>query len=460
MQFEHFSAIAVKANALLLCVKILQQDMDKFLMRTTSDVAPVSKVTPSPQISGGAYGIPPHALRAQLAAREKQREEAIERAASAGAVQSSLPAGERIYGPECRFFRFVSEIKRDTHYLHHKFKPTHTRPLPSLAGTEIRSESDLFDAAIRELSGHVDRHASPSEDITHLEVGTSLRELATSTADQSTKDEDTDEAVADKDSHKMPLRRQQFTQSPAQLRQTELARRGLSPDTVVAESTPSPPPSTASIRLPVVAQKAASSSKGTDTTQSLRNYITVLNILRVIQKLTKNKADRVRLLVQFKAHSVFRTLIRIDNEAINIYALKVLKSMLTYLPRKWRNSNMLVVTGIYLRLGSTLKDHWTITDPDLQPPPHTLQQAALLAEQIATFNRYHYEEEDTYSEATGSLWATIETDGYVDRIESRLCSSLQASGDDTIWNNPTGVVHEWEFELWMRREGVFLLFGS
>lgn len=103
---------------------------------------------------------------------------------------------------------------------------------------------------------------------------------------------------------------------------------------------------------------------------SSRNLITSCMLLDVLHRLTKRKPARVGALVQWKASAVLKRILRVENEELTVRALKVLKSQVPYLGRKWRNGrcrcvpscwmqtvltrvsvNMKAITSIYLHLG-------------------------------------------------------------------------------------------------------------
>lgn len=58
---------------------------------------------------------------------------------------------------------------------------------------------------------------------------------------------------------------------------------------------------------------------------SARNYVSGVNFLRILQKLTKKRQTRVLHLVFNKSHTVLRKILDVQNETIQLYALKLLK---------------------------------------------------------------------------------------------------------------------------------------
>jgi len=70
---------------------------------------------------------------------------------------------------------------------------------------------------------------------------------------------------------------------------------------------------------------------------SWRNTFTVINLMRVLQKLTKRKPRRISVLIQYKAPGILKRVVKLPHGSIAYYALKLLKSQLPYLGRKWQN---------------------------------------------------------------------------------------------------------------------------
>ncbi|KKY35553.1 putative required for hyphal anastomosis [Diaporthe ampelina] len=91
---------------------------------------------------------------------------------------------------------------------------------------------------------------------------------------------------------------------------------------------------------------------------SRRNFFTLINYLRVMQKICKHKAHRNLLLVHYKSSNVLRKNLRIPQDRLRLYTLKLFKNQVPYCSRKWRQSNMRVITAIYLYCRPELRDEW------------------------------------------------------------------------------------------------------
>eukprot|EP00742_Colponemidia_sp_Colp-10_P005282 GILJ01005642.1.p1 GENE.GILJ01005642.1~~GILJ01005642.1.p1 ORF type:complete len:542 (-),score=96.31 GILJ01005642.1:226-1851(-) len=89
----------------------------------------------------------------------------------------------------------------------------------------------------------------------------------------------------------------------------------------------------------------------------------VVALLRLLHQLCKNQPDRIKkFLLQYKAPLILKRLYRVEHEAICRYSLKLLKTQIKYLPRKWRQANMQVISSIYDILPSNELEDWLLTD--------------------------------------------------------------------------------------------------
>ncbi|KKK26922.1 hypothetical protein ARAM_005738 [Aspergillus rambellii] len=94
------------------------------------------------------------------------------------------------------------------------------------------------------------------------------------------------------------------------------------------------------------------------TTFSFRNFFSAINFLHIMQKITRDKAHRCLLLVQYKSSTILRKGLKIPDPHLRFYTLKLFKSQVPYCGRKWRQSNMRVITAIYLYCRPELRDDW------------------------------------------------------------------------------------------------------
>ena len=94
------------------------------------------------------------------------------------------------------------------------------------------------------------------------------------------------------------------------------------------------------------------------TNFSFRQFQISIHLLRILQKVTRSKAHRILLLVQYKSSQVLRRILRVPDPMLRLYVLKLFKSQVPYCGRKWRQSNMRVITAIYLHCRPELRDEW------------------------------------------------------------------------------------------------------
>ncbi|TIA81785.1 hypothetical protein E3P98_01860 [Wallemia ichthyophaga] len=91
---------------------------------------------------------------------------------------------------------------------------------------------------------------------------------------------------------------------------------------------------------------------------SWRNLFATINFMRIVQKLSKKRTHRLLLLVQYKSSAMLKRLLRISEPRLQLYVLKIIKGQVPYYGRKWRQSNMKVITAIYLNCRPELRDEW------------------------------------------------------------------------------------------------------
>ncbi|KAI6171698.1 Striatin-interacting protein 2 [Aphelenchoides besseyi] len=143
-----------------------------------------------------------------------------------------------------------------------------------------------------------------------------------------------------------------------------------------------------------------------------RNVFSSVNLLRILNKLTKNKHSRTMMLVVFKSAPILKRCLKIRlvtlTELINsfrpfqgifqFYALKLLKMQARYLGRQWRRTNMDVISSIYMKVRHRLNDDWAFANEtrckswDFQMEERDLKSA------IERFNSRRYG--DLYPELT------------------------------------------------------------
>ncbi|KAF9346808.1 Factor arrest protein 11 [Mortierella sp. NVP85] len=118
-----------------------------------------------------------------------------------------------------------------------------------------------------------------------------------------------------------------------------------------------------------------------------RNMFAIINLLRVLQKLTKHKTHRILLLVQYKSSAILKRLLKVNHPDLQKYVYKALKSQVPFLGRKWRSSHMKVITGIYIYCRSNLRDDW-ISGADVEKD---LEEALPAEQQLRNMIRHYHD---------------------------------------------------------------------
>ncbi|KAF2826369.1 N1221-domain-containing protein [Ophiobolus disseminans] len=122
-----------------------------------------------------------------------------------------------------------------------------------------------------------------------------------------------------------------------------------------------PPPLSAASQPPEVDELGFPTNeipKELITNFSWRAFFTSINYLRIMQKICKNKAHRSLMLVSYKSSQFLRKSLKVPQPELRLYTLKLFKNQVPYCGRKWRQSNMRVITAVYLYCRPELRDDW------------------------------------------------------------------------------------------------------
>ncbi|KAH6915434.1 hypothetical protein BKA70DRAFT_1420367 [Coprinopsis sp. MPI-PUGE-AT-0042] len=125
------------------------------------------------------------------------------------------------------------------------------------------------------------------------------------------------------------------------------------------------------------------------TEYSWRNFFSVINFAKIMQKLSKGRSHRIWMLVQYKSSAVLKRVLRVPHPLLQLHILKLIKSQVPFCGRKWRQTNMKVITAIYLNCRPDLRDEWlTGTEPDDASDAQTQEQA--LRHLVKFYNNKRY----------------------------------------------------------------------
>ncbi|KFV97664.1 Striatin-interacting protein 1, partial [Fulmarus glacialis] len=135
-----------------------------------------------------------------------------------------------------------------------------------------------------------------------------------------------------------------------------------------------------------------------------RNLFSCINLLRILNKLTKWKHSRTmvtvpgcrggcspQMLVVFKSAPILKRALKVKQAMMQLYVLKLLKVQTKYLGRQWRKSNMKTMSAIYQKVRHRLNDDWAYgNDLDARPWDFQAEECALRAS-IERFNSRRYD---------------------------------------------------------------------
>jgi hypothetical protein len=121
-----------------------------------------------------------------------------------------------------------------------------------------------------------------------------------------------------------------------------------------------------------------------------RNLFSCINLLRMLNKLTKWKHSRTMMLVVFKSAPILKRALKVKHAMMQLYILKLLKMQTKYLGRQWRKSNMKTMSAIYQKVRHRLTDDWAYgNDMDARPWDFQAEECALRA-CVDRFNSRRY----------------------------------------------------------------------
>ncbi|NXD73366.1 STRP2 protein, partial [Eolophus roseicapillus] len=161
-----------------------------------------------------------------------------------------------------------------------------------------------------------------------------------------------------------------------------------------------------------------------------RNLFSCINLLRILNKLTKWKHSRTMMLVVFKSAPILKRALKVKQAMMQLYVLKLLKIQTKYLGRQWRKSNMKTMSAIYQKVRHRMNDDWAYgNDIDARPWDFQAEECTLRAS-IEAFNSRRYDK------AQDSEFAPVDN-----CLQSVLGQRLELPED-----------FHYSYELWLERE--------
>merc|ERR1712071_324296 len=155
-----------------------------------------------------------------------------------------------------------------------------------------------------------------------------------------------------------------------------------------------------------------------------RNLFSCVNLLRILNKLTKWKHSRIMMLVVFKSAPILKRTLKVKHALLQLYVLKLLKMQTKYLGRQWRKSNMKTMSAIYQKVRHRLNDDWAYgNDLDARPWDFQAEECALRSA-VDRFNSRRYDK-------NSSGYADPEYEPIDNWLTSVLSQPVQASSSVT-----------------------------
>jgi len=238
-----------------------------------------------------------------------------------------------------------------------------------------------------------------------------------------------EEDVSEDDAVPPPIKRRR---SPANGAASEsdasLASQSTDPSTPATSTTEPPPrPEVDELGYPINPLPAEPI-----TDFSRRNFFSLINYLRIMQKICKHRAHRNLLMVQYKSSNILRKSLKVPQHELRLYTLKLFKNQVPYTGRKWRQSNMRVITAVYLHCRPELRDEWLVgSNVD-----HEVDTAVPLEQALRSlthwFNLRRYPERMAACGGLGLLRQAMreEQDFFVRELEKADLSWLVEAGED------------------------------
>ncbi|KNZ80042.1 Protein FAM40A [Termitomyces sp. J132] len=122
---------------------------------------------------------------------------------------------------------------------------------------------------------------------------------------------------------------------------------------------------------------------------SWRNFFSAINFAKIMQKLSKGRSHRIWMLVQYKSSAILKRVLRVNHPMLQLHVLKLIKSQVPFCGRKWRQSNMKVITSIYLNCRPDLRDEW-LTGSEVDDATDAQAQELALRHLVKFYNNKRY----------------------------------------------------------------------
>ncbi|KYQ94466.1 FAM40 family protein [Tieghemostelium lacteum] len=179
-----------------------------------------------------------------------------------------------------------------------------------------------------------------------------------------------------------------------------------------------------------------------------RNIFSTICTLRIIQKIIKQHQSRSPI-SPIKSSNILKKYCIIKQHDLKYYSLKIIKSLLPYLSKKWRQTNMRIVSDIYIEVPIHINDPWLSIQSELLPHESNAIEYHL-QEKIEEYHKNNYEnwqqsknvdkQDLIYSidnlSLIGSLLNSIElTNEELEQSSSDLYDNISQGESSIYWAN-------------------------
>ncbi|CAG2100909.1 unnamed protein product [Medioppia subpectinata] len=192
-----------------------------------------------------------------------------------------------------------------------------------------------------------------------------------------------------------------------------------------------------------------------------RNMFSCINLLRILNKLTKWKHSRIMMLVVFKSAPILKRALKVRHAMLQLYVLKLLKMQAKYLGRQWRKSNMKTMSAIYQKVRHRLNDDWAYGN-DLDARPWDFQAEEFTLQ--ANINRFHnrrYEKQCTTGVSQPQLLSNSSVASNQNASNSMSMDAMCLDITQPVDNNFLSILSrdieltkefKYNYETWLERE--------
>ncbi|KAJ3424501.1 protein required for hyphal anastomosis ham-2 [Anaeramoeba flamelloides] len=191
---------------------------------------------------------------------------------------------------------------------------------------------------------------------------------------------------------------------------------------------------------------------------SWRRIFTLINLIRILQKLIKNKPNRVKSNMRFKQGTpILEKLLKLDVKVVSFYTLKVLKNLMRFMGKQWIERKMNIISEMYIILGSGLNSDWLFPEKGEKLRSENLKLLdKTLREHVSNFNHPYSlrsNEENEDSDSDSDDYDEEDDDDDDDLVINKKKEDLMGESVDDILNQ-INLKENWKenYEEWLEKE--------